>query len=1086
MNSKSIVRADSSLIEILECRIAPAIFIWTGAFSSTWNDPRNWANITLGGNNGFPGTSPDSQPDFALFNDSTSPTVTLSAGVTIHSLEFLGSGSPKITGQTIIFSSLNESPEIKIGAATSPEVDSNIALSSTFPLLLESNVAAAGSSLASNLTLGGVLSDGFTGNPPAYGGFSKTGAGNVTLVGSGANTFPNTGAGSHPGNGPGFIVSEGGVFLNKSTTKAAISSDLKITGGFVSIVSADEQIADTASVEVDSPGLLQLTQNETIHQLSGTGVVNGTSGTKLTLKANSTFGGSFGGTGTQTQFDLGLTGTVLTLSGTQPENTSALIRTVGGQLNVTGIYPTMDIVLTGPSASDPGVLSGTGAVGNVKTTGSGIVAPGTGTTFSAGNGFGTLAVNNLSGTAPSNLLTLNLDVTSDFSDAIDLRGTLDQNTVATQFLVSGPSFSEGQVFQVFSLPSTAAQLPDLTTHVQGGFSSFPDGSTVAYAGTDFPLHIHYNGGDGNDVVLVAEPSLTSIAPTSISSDGKTATFLQEDGDTLTIKTSEGKFVPGNFLFEALPSELSAGAGRLEQINLDAGDFGTLFQGAKITGTVTKGVNGDGFADVGSVNAEGVDLAVFKLAGDLGNINAGDANFKTTGLGTLSVLSLGAKGNLTYTANAQANFTSSIEGKLGALKVTAGKLNETNTPTLPDTAGILGQAFVDVIGEATAADDKFEGIGKVIIDRVDGSNTNGVNEVVQNGGTTVAYTPGTVRTAGPIGSVLVNTSLEGSSSDFSGEIWSRTSIGSVTIGADLIGGTGEFSGGVFVGSPDDESITGGKLGMVNIKGDIFGGDGLTSGVIAVEGGIGPVTVDGNIQGGTEFRSGSIISGGGITSLTIKGSLFVGDVNGAGSIGALGNIGAIKVAGSISADTAVSTRVGIFAGGSISSITAGSMTSNGGTGIISAFGKTGGGAAIGSVKVHGDVTGWDIAAGYDTTFDVTGTNGGTFNPDASIGTVTVSGAFTNSAITAGTLWGPDGAPGGFLHGNPDAPTDSHMPGDTLPNVLAKISKITIAGQSANSVFEAQKLTGIKIAGAAALLTSGTDNLDLGNSVFATEIQ
>lgn len=1088
MKPKCIIRAESSIIEILETRIAPTVFVFSGGATATWNDQNSWTNGTTNNHNGFPGSGTSTALDTAIFLDSSSPTVTLTADVVIGELDFTGTGSPTITGHTITFNNAVASPKILVIFNTSPEVDSGVANDSSFPLVLESDFSLP-SGASSDLVLGGVLSDAIFGNPGAYGGFTKTGPGNLVLAGSAANNFPNTSsaAGSQAGDGPGFTVSSGGLFLNK-TSKVAIPSDLKITGGFVSVSgTGGNQIADTAALEVDSPGIFQFTQNETISSLSGTGVVDGSTNIKLTLTTNSTFAGSFGGTtgsvAATRQVDLGLEGKVLTLSGSQPDGTSALLRTFGGQLTVTGSYPTMDLVLNGASAVDPSVLAGTGSVGSVKTASFGIVAPGTGTTFGSGNGFGTLSVNNLSGTG-QNVLTLNLDVTHDGSDLIDLRGTLDQNTVATQLLASGPAFSEGQVFKIFNVPGTA-QLPDLVTQVQGGFSSFAEGSTVVYPGTDFPLHIHYNGGDNNDVVLVAEPNLTPIAPTSISADSKTATFLQEDGDTLTIKTNKGEFTAGNFLFEALPSGLGTGAGRLEQILLDAGDFGSAFAGAKITASVTKGTNGNGFADVGSVNALGIDLAAFKLAGDLGKIDAGDSNFKTAGLGTLSVLSLGAKGNLTYTANAQANFTSSIEGKLGSLHVTAGTLTEANTPTLPLTAGTLGQAFVDVVADGAAANNKFAGIGKVLIDRVDPTNFTGVNEAVRNSDTTVAYTPGTVRAAGPIGSVLVKNILAGGSSDFSGDIWSRTAIKSVTIGSSLLGGSGRASGGIVAGSLDENSSGGGKLGTVKIKGDIFGGDGFGSGVVVAAGGIGAVTVGGNIQGGAATSSGSIISGGGITSLTIKGSLFVGDVTGAGSIGASGNIGAINVTDSITADNGGSALAGIFTDGSIASITAGSMTSNGGVGVISAFGKPGGGAAIGSVKVTGDVTGWEIAAGYDDTFDVTDTNNGTFNPDASIGTVKVGGDFTDSAITAGTLWGPDGEPGSFTHGVPTTPDDTHMPGDTLSNVLAKIAKITITGQTTNAVFEAQKLTAIKIAGVSAPLTSGTDNLSLDTLSIATEI-
>ena len=169
-------------------------------------------------------------------------------------------------------------------------------------------------------------------------------------------------------------------------------------------------------------------------------------------------------------------------------------------------------------------------------------------------------------------------------------------------------------------------------------------------------------------------------------------------------------------------------------------------------------------------------------------------------------------------------------------------------------------------------------------------------------------------------------------------------------------------------------------------------------------------------------------------------------------------------------------GIFVNGNLGAVKTGALNATGtGTGAIVALGS------IASVNVSGNATNWNIAAGFDTEFaqDANGsaTDGVSYNPDATIGSVTIGGNLAGSSITAGTLFGAD-----FKAGGAD---DIHMPGDSTATVLSRIASIVISGQTSNSIFEAQTVSALRIAGVLAPLTAGIDNLPVGTNSFVTEL-
>jgi len=115
-----------------------------------------------------------------------------------------------------------------------------------------------------------------------------------------------------------------------------------------------------------------------------------------------------------------------------------------------------------------------------------------------------------------------------------------------------------------------------------------------------------------------EPLESRIAPSVA------FTFTEADGDTVTVTSSKGA-----------ASDLMNAAhitdGQLTLLDLTS----AIYKGAVINVAVTRiqHPSGDGFVNVGYINATGNDLASVTVRGDLGRIDAGDATFSTSGLAT---------------------------------------------------------------------------------------------------------------------------------------------------------------------------------------------------------------------------------------------------------------------------------------------------------------------------------------------------------------------------------------------------------------------------------------------------------------------
>ncbi len=438
-------------------------------------------------------------------------------------------------------------------------------------------------------------------------------------------------------------------------------------------------------------------------------------------------------------------------------------------------------------------------------------------------------------------------------------------------------------------------------------------------------------GDGLDDVAWIPPTEQVVKEALIifgtnlkaSTDNRTYTYTDVDGDIVTVKTTKGQLDPLMFSLVSQPGAVLGGK-LLQKLDLALalGVDGFDPSGATITITAKPGpLGGDGFVNVGDINAAGLNLGAVTVAGDLGRITAGTAAVDRAAITTLTVQSLGRLG-----------LTSQLVG---------------------------GSLQSNITGPLTKL---------VVANDIDGATIN------------------VIGTDATIGSVTVKHSLVGGATTGSGSILTLGSIGAVTVGGNLIGGAGETSGAIHGGSIQSAKISGsiiggaglasatlaaggtngttGTIGAVTVLHDVRGG--VSSGGVSATGAISSVKITGNLIGGTGDFSGSLSSTTSIGAVTITGNLEAGK-SGRTGILAGGSLGAVKISGSVFGTAAVPAF--ISSGSDARSSELKSLTVSGSVHFatvqagfdMSGEALTSVDAQVGKVVVNGDWIGSSISAG-----------------------------------------------------------------------------------------------------------------------------
>lgn len=286
----------------------------------------------------------------------------------------------------------------------------------------------------------------------------------------------------------------------------------------------------------------------------------------------------------------------------------------------------------GATAIHSGTLAGSGAV-------AGSLTIDAGATLSPGSGPGLFSAGSVSFASGSHFTAELNGLAAGQHDQLKVTGSvsLDGMTLA---LSAGFSAADGDKIVLIDNQGGNG--------ITGTFAGLPEGTVINAGGSHF-FQISYHGGNGHDVELTA-----LVKTVAISGDKHSVTFTEGDGDIVTIKaTSKVTFTADEFKLVPLGGVINGST--LAEI-----DLGVAFKNLPLTITAKRGLlGGDGFVNVGYVNAAGVDLGAVSISGDLGRIDAGAVT-------ALTLQSLGGFGLTTQLGGG--SLTSHFTGKLGRLTV----------------------------------------------------------------------------------------------------------------------------------------------------------------------------------------------------------------------------------------------------------------------------------------------------------------------------------------------------------------------------------------------------------------------------------
>lgn len=335
-----------------------------------------------------------------------------------------------------------------------------------------------------------------------------------------------------------------------------------------------------------------------------------------------------------------------------------------------------------------------------------------------------------------------------------------------------------------------------------------------------------------------------IAPSVTILNSHTATYVEPDGDTLTLTITHGSLGDENFRVDQI-------AGARLSVLLDRGTFGREFAGSDLRITVERGPGGNGLADLGAINADETSLGVVSVEGNIATLSAHHVR-------VLRCDSLGLAGT---------GFWTQLSGSLGRLEI----------------AHDLDEAYLYITGSLGSA-------------HIGGSFLGGRTE-----------RSGSLFVEGPVGSIAVGGGLIGGAGNFSGGIGGNGHFGSISVGGSFIGGAGFDSGMIYAPQGFDHATVRGSLvgGSGPSSGALLSdrpvlsielGGSILGGTIGVGGRIGLLSIAGSLAGGETFASG-LISAGRIHSLTIGGSVIGGDGPSSGWINLEHGADSLRIGGSL---------------------------------------------------------------------------------------------------------------------------------------------------------------------------------------------
>jgi hypothetical protein len=349
-------------------------------------------------------------------------------------------------------------------------------------------------------------------------------------------------------------------------------------------------------------------------------------------------------------------------------------------------------------------------------------------------------------------------------------------------------------------------------------------------------------------------------------------YTDVDGDRVKLSMPDG----------AVPTTVDSGLGTfLERLDL------TATAGGSVSMVVQRVAGGDGFANVGSIDATGVDIGSVSIRGDLGGIDAGDTDRSTPGLRSLSVYSMGRTIPL----------ISHIEGRLGSVTV-KGDISQSGIWVTVDGGVAVGAVNIggSLIGGAEFSTGTILASGDIGPVRIGGDILGGFGQQA-----------GQINAWGRLSSVSISGSVIGGEGSESGSL-RGSGTGIIRIGGDLVGAGGSASGTVYAGQGNKVSVGGsvigggpgsgaisGALREITIAGDLRGGLIGNSGLVSCPDANVAISIGGSVIGGTNL-SGRIYAAN-LLDVKIGGDLIGGDGQHSGYISSQGSIRSVTVRGSV---------------------------------------------------------------------------------------------------------------------------------------------------------------------------------------------
>ena len=509
---------------------------------------------------------------------------------------------------------------------------------------------------------------------------------------------------------------------------------------------------------------------------------------------------------------------------------------------------------------------------------------------------------------------------------------------------------------------------------------------------------------------------------------------------------------------AVADGIAAGTGIRSGFIGVTGDAGKLVVNGSLNATIASAKESGGSISVGGKLGA---LTVTKSL--IGGVAEANGSIIVTGkVGTISIGEAITGGG--------GNYSGSISVDGAATSITVGG-NVTGGGGLFSGAINVGASFVTLgnLKSVAVAGTLFGGgginsgliyAGGVIAKATIGNAENPIADVVRGG---TGAGSGGIYGAHGLGKVTVFGNLAGGDGNASGTIRAGGVAQSITLTGAITGALGSQSGSVRIG--DDGELAG---ALVSLKlGALIGGAGDDSGQVWADGTLASVSLT-QANGSTGLRTGSIFAGlgnvaaseglvklGSILSVQVSGSVQASTGAESGSIIAGGSIKAVTVVGSMSGST-------ISAGRDLGSLTAGSLS-----GVeIRALGqavpkKTD--VAIAKLTILGGVAGSKVLAGYDRFGNAT-------NGDAQIGSVSVTGDWTNSSLLAGVL---DVNADGF------ASADDTVIAGSNAQIVSKIASVVLGGNGGGQ-FVAQQIDSMTVAGVKVALTTAKNTIVLTNGL------